>query len=386
MKTRPMHVLYPLFVLALSILSLACESSVTAPDLQVQGTAETTAEVRGAVASVEPSSSTFTVEGDTRVRVSSQTTFEAGSDLGSLAEVAAALAADAKIRSEARGTFRDGILLASTVRFDSEADGGAGGDAEPTTVEVEGAVTSASSASGAVSLLGGSEIRVTDQTTIEARGDLHSVAEVEAALAANQRVRAEADGVMESGVVVATTIAFHVEATGDGSGNASGDFVVVTSVNLSTRTVKLADGTTLKVSGDDLIDGGGHLSTLAQVSAAVEAGLEVRARSELRVDVAGLLVLETVRFEVEGDVEVGVEVEGEVQAVDLSARTVVVAETTVHVGANSAIDASGDFHTLAEVDAAIRAGATVEAEAEGTMTSEGHVASRVRFEARATTD
>jgi hypothetical protein len=78
-------------------------------------------------------------------------------------------------------------------------------------VELQGVVASVDTAGGALVLANGKRIAVNGQTQWNARGDLFSLQQVAASVAAGRRTRAEARGTLQTGGVLATTVKAEVD-------------------------------------------------------------------------------------------------------------------------------------------------------------------------------
>jgi len=272
---------------------------------------------------------------------------------------------------------------------------------------IESASPSGSDPSHLTIVLGGNvEVRVTDTTVIDAGGDLTTLDEVLTALDAGIAVRIEIDGTVADGVVTAT----HVRFETDGAGAADDEVhALVAEVDLSARTVTLADGRAIRVASDALIAADGDFVTLAQVATALAAGLEVRVEADLGPITGGIREATSAKFESdqadgpgddggagnggndggngddpgngagENDFD---EVHGIVAAVDLASRTVMLADgRLLRVATDAAIEPDGDFLTLTSVADALAAGIEVRMEADLGPIGEGvREATSAKFE------
>jgi hypothetical protein len=159
---------------------------------------------------------------------------------------------------------------------------------------------------------------------------------------------------------------------------------VVKSVDQTAQTVTLMDGTIIHiVAGTEFEaregDEDDHLTTLADVQAALTAGKTVKAEGRGLVTSMSPLTLDAIRieFEVEGEVlpppVMMEQFSGAVESVDVTAGTLTLAGGTgvVTVTADTHIAADGAFHTLQEVSDALTAKKTVRAEGVGTITAAG---------------
>lgn len=185
----------------------------------------------------------------------------------------------------------------------------------------------------------------------------------------------------------------------------------VEAVDPAGRTVDLAGGTRIEVPDDGAIEGGSDFATLADVAAALDAGVEIDAEAQVAVDGivprAVRIAFERVSGEEPAppggddgtgndgtgddgtggdddgpgvDVDATVHLQGEVAGVDVVARTFVVAGTTVRLDTDDPVDPAGDLLTLEAVAAALALGQTVNAEVEGVQEGDVVVATSVRFE------
>ncbi len=77
--------------------------------------------------------------------------------------------------------------------------------------ELEGAVASVDVSGGVLVLASGKRIAVNGQTQWNARGDLFSLQQVAASVAAGRRTRAEARGTLQTGGLLATTVKAEVD-------------------------------------------------------------------------------------------------------------------------------------------------------------------------------
>jgi hypothetical protein len=160
---------------------------------------------------------------------------------------------------------------------------------------------------GVIVLEGDVLVRITSETDIDGDGDFLSLSDVLNAIEDGARVRIEFEGTVEDGVITATEIRFESDDDDgddddgdddDGDDNGDDDEVhgIVAIVDLGARTVTLADGRLLHLSSDDLIEVDGDFLTLAAVSAALAAGVEVRLEADLDLS-AGAFEVTSVKFE-----------------------------------------------------------------------------------------
>ena len=155
-------------------------------------------------------SGSVTLEDGTEIVVNDDTEFDG--DLFSLAAVQEVLDAGGTVEAEGDGELQsDGSIVADEIEFEVEDEGDDDGD------EVEGEVLSVDEAAGTLIILDEStqvEVTVlwTDETEVDAEGDLVTLAEIVAELAANADVRAEAEGSFDGdGVLVADSIKVEVD-------------------------------------------------------------------------------------------------------------------------------------------------------------------------------
>ncbi|HKW39736.1 MAG TPA: hypothetical protein VJN39_00675 [Gemmatimonadales bacterium] len=159
---------------------------------------------------------------------------------------------------------------------------------------------------------------------------------------------------------------------------------VVTSVDATAQTVTLMDGTIIHiVAGTEFEENEGaeddHLTTLADVQAAVTAGKTVKAEGRGLVTSTSPLTLDAIRieFEVEGEElpppVMMEEFMGDVASVDVTGGTFTLANGAgvVTVTTDTHISAEGTYHTLQDVADALTAKKAVRAEGVGTVTAAG---------------
>jgi hypothetical protein len=272
-------------------------------------------------------------------------------------------------------------------------------------------------------VLGGSvQVRVTGATVIDPGGDLTTLGQVVSAIDAGIPIRIEVDGTIVDGVVNATHIRFETDGSsspgGNGSGNGGDDGIaqdeihgIVAAIDLGARTVTLADGRVLRIESDARIESDGDFRTLAEVAAALAAGLEVRVEADLAAATGGVREVTSAKFESDeadgpgddddeddnsgpgngdddnsgpGNDDDGFgddEVEGIVASVDLAARTVTTTSgRVIHVATDALIEADGDILTLAAVALRLSTGATIRVEADGATEGSIFVATQAKFE------
>jgi hypothetical protein len=207
------------------------------------------------------------------------------------------------------------------------------------------------------------------------------------------------------------------QADGPGGGNNGNDngnaldevHGIVAVVDLGARTVTLSDGRVFRVESDARIETDGDFRTLAEVAAALAAGLEVRVEADLAPGTGGVREVTSVKFESDqadgpgGDDNSGPgngggdnsgpgngggdddfsddEVEGIVASVDLAARTVTTTSgRVIRVATDALIEVDGDILTLAAVAQRLATGATIRVEADGSTEGGVFVATQAKFE------
>jgi hypothetical protein len=161
---------------------------------------------------------------------------------------------------------------------------------------------------------------------------------------------------------------------------------VVKSVDQTAQTVTLMDGTIIHiVAGTAFEDREGdrddHVTTLADVQAALTAGKTAKAEGRGLVTSTSPLTLDAIRieFEVEGQEPpppppvMMEQFRGDVASVDVAGGTFTFAGGTgvVSVTSETHISSEGAYHTLQEVSDALTAKKTVRAEGVGTITAAG---------------
>lgn len=167
---------------------------------------------------------------------------------------------------------------------------------------------------------------------------------------------------------------------------------MVASVDQAAGSVTLADGTVILIVAETGFENGDedededdeHLTSLAAVAEALEAGLPVKAEAEGSVQATDPLTIlaREVEFEVEdeddGDDDdddgqpQGVEFESAVASADVAAGTFVLSNgATVRLTESTVISEDGDLQTLQAVADALAAGRRVEAEGRAAVESAG---------------
>ncbi len=177
-------------------------------------------EVEGIVQSVNVGAGTVTLVDGSIIRIiTGETRFEADDDdddehLGSLAAVQQALDAGLTVEAEAEGPVEATApltIVAREVEFEVDDDADEPGEDG----EFEAPVQSVSVGTRQVELADGRVIQLTDDTIIEADGDLLTLQAVADALAATQPVRAEGHAVLDAvgppALLTAITIKFEVD-------------------------------------------------------------------------------------------------------------------------------------------------------------------------------
>jgi hypothetical protein len=158
---------------------------------------------------------------------------------------------------------------------------------------------------------------------------------------------------------------------------------IVKSVDEAAQTVTLTDGTIIRIVAGTEIDGDegehdDHLTSLADVQAALTAGKTVKTEGKGLMDSTNPLTLDAIRIEFETEGEeppppmMMVEFAGMVASVDVAGSTFTLASgDVVTVTTDTHIDAEGDLQTLQQVSDALAAQHTVHAEGHATVTSAG---------------
>ena len=405
------------------------------------------------LSNADPTQMTIVLGGDVQIRVTGETVIDAGGDLTTLDQVLSAIDAGIPIRIEVDGTLVDGVVNATHIRFETDGSSssggngsGGGGDDGISQDEVHGIVAAVDLGARTVTLADGRTLRVGTDAQIEADGDFRTLAEVVAALAAGLEVRVEADLAPATGGVREVRSAKFESDQADGPGGRDdGDDVgdddgddldevhgIVAGVDLGARIVTLADGRVLRVDSDARIETDGDFRTLAEVAAALAAGLEVRVEADLAPATGAIRDVTSVKFESDeddgpgdddgdgnsgsgngggddnsgpgngGDDNSGPgndggdnsgpgngggddfgddEVEGIVAFVDLAARTVTTTSgRVIRVATDALIEADGDILTLAQVAQRLATGATIRVEADGVTEGSVFVATQAKFE------
>lgn len=167
-------------------------------------------------------------------------------------------------------------------------------DDQADAVEFEDQVVSADVSGGRFTLEDGTIVSMDANTVVDPDGDLTTLADVEAALAAGRAVRAEGDGfVLVPGPpteIAASDVKFEVDEddddddADDDDGNDDDanepDFEArVKAVDLAAGTLTLEDGTVVRITADTEIKDG-DFRTLAEVQAVLAAGVVVVADGE----------------------------------------------------------------------------------------------------------
>jgi hypothetical protein len=207
----------------LLVLGLEIEVRVSTGETEIEGDVDDRdeAEFEGLVAAVDIGAGIVTLANGTVVLVTSETRIEQHGDdgcddgdddekLGSLADVAAALAAGLPVEAEGEGSVQSGdplTIVAREIEFEVENEDEDDGQG----TEFEASVTAVDVAGGAVTLAGGRVVLVTASTVIDGDGDLLTLQAVSDAVAAGRPVRAEGRGATEAAGLVASRIEFEVD-------------------------------------------------------------------------------------------------------------------------------------------------------------------------------
>jgi hypothetical protein len=209
------------------VLGLEIEVRVSTGETEIEGDVDDRDETEfdGLVAAVDVDAGTVTLANGTVVLVTSETRIEQHGDdgcddgdhdddekLGSLADVAAALAAGLPVEAEGEGSVQSTdplTIVAREIEFEVENENDDDGPGQG--AEFEASVTAVDVAGGAVTLAGGRVVLVTASTVIDGDGDLLTLQAVSDAVAAGRPVRAEGHGATEAAGFVAGTIEFEVD-------------------------------------------------------------------------------------------------------------------------------------------------------------------------------
>jgi hypothetical protein len=171
----------------------------------------------GFVTAVDLEGNAFTLGDGTVVRLVAGTEIDFDADhedeLGSLREVADAIAAGVFVEADGKGvieTTTPRVVIAVEVEFEIEDDL----DDVPGGAEFEGTVQTVNVEAGTFTLRGGTVVRLTDATVIDDGGDLLSLAAAADAVLAGLDVRAEGRGTVETTdprTITARTVEFEVD-------------------------------------------------------------------------------------------------------------------------------------------------------------------------------
>ncbi|MFQ5744467.1 MAG: DUF5666 domain-containing protein, partial [Acidobacteriota bacterium] len=229
---------------------------------------EDEAEFEGRVASVD--GQTLELIDGTMVVVDENTRFklEGRDTLGSLAEIADALAAGDAVKAEGEGTLQpDGTILASKIKAKVK-------EREEERTEFEGTVSSVDSAAQTMTLDDGTVVAVDENTRWKTRGEnrLTSFDQVVDAVEGGNRVKVEGKGTLQPDG--ATILAREIKANIKKS-----EFEgIVTSVDSAAQTMTLDDGTVVAVDENTKwkTRGDRRLVSFDEVADAVAAGDRVK--------------------------------------------------------------------------------------------------------------
>lgn len=179
--------------------------------------AEGDTDFEGMVSEVNETDGTVTLMGGDVIRIVEGTEIDSDDDddeLGSLAEVAQALSNGMMVEAEGEGVLESPnprTIVAIEIEFEIEDDA----DDVPGAFEFDGKVATADAAGETFTLTIGTEVKMTAETIIESDGDLLTLSEVEAAVAAGENVRAEGYANVESvgppAVLEALRVKFEVD-------------------------------------------------------------------------------------------------------------------------------------------------------------------------------
>lgn len=279
------------------------------------------ARFEGLVRSVDVTAGTLTLLDGRVIRVVADTEIEKGDGkLGTLAEVAAALAEQKMVEAEGRGAVEGGnppVLLARELEMKVQTKP----DNVPHAAKVKGSVASVDTVARTLTLVDGRVVRIVAGTHWQQSKELSSLSAVAAALAAGDTLSLDAKTVLESAGPPAVHIALKLklkdESKGgkgkkekgkdDGQGNDDGgdegEFEgVVSAADVTAGTLTLAGGRTVRLTSATVIDTDGDLLTLQAVADALTAGKKVKAEGEGSVVVENgvkIVVATKVEFELE---------------------------------------------------------------------------------------
>ena len=366
------------------------------------GTAE--GKVLGHVKAVDPSKGTLTLAGNVRLQITLFSEIDKSGDFDTLAEVKAALEAGTPVLCDVDGFVEGGVLIVVRIRFvkdgscdscGSDSDGGSkdgsdgtgGVSAQRSTAVIDGHVQSVDRTDRSVTLVGGLKVKTHSGTEFQSDEDCgcQNLDDVKKKMDEGFTVEADVRGTIESDGATAIRIRFEIVGGGQGDDEDEEDDEpetvnsLIVAVDLTARIVTLDNGKKLKIASDAVIEAGGHFRTLAEVKAAVDAGIKVRIEADVRLNLEGLL--EVTRCSFEKDEDDGEQiVTGIVVDVDLLARTCRTSDgKLIRIASDSIIDLSGDVFTLADVALHLTLGIRVRVEAKGTPSASGLLASKVKF-------
>lgn len=370
----------------------------------------------GYVKEVDPVKGTLVLAGGLKVQLTNLSLIDKGGELTTLAAVKAAIDAGIPVLCETDGFLDLGIVIVIKVRFDKDpncggcsggedpedpdAHGPNGGSSAPNTSSAEfgGHVVKVDPVKKTFVIVGGLEVRIGPETTMDSENgcECESLDEVAQWMDQGVTVNARIRGAVKDGVTTPVWITFQLleqksdgdpgdsDEDGTGSDDDAGKETkgTVVAVDLDARVVTLLGGKKIKVATDALIRLDGDFLTLAKVKAAVDAGIKVRIEAVVEVGVGGILEVTRCRFvKDDDDPKDGiVVVSGIVASVDLldgSCRTT--DGKLIKIGSDSIIDLTGDLLTLADVALRLTLGIKVRVEAEGLMSAETLIASKVKF-------
>jgi hypothetical protein len=377
------------------------------------GTAE--GKVLGQVKAVDPSTGRLTLAGNVRLQITLFSEIDESGDFDTLAEVKAALEAGTPVLCDMDGFVEGGVVVVVRIRFvkggtcdscgpgpegdsegGSDGSGGSGGSGggrsdNHSTAVIDGHVQEVDLADKSVTLVGGLKVKTHSGTEFQSDEDCgcENLEDVKKKMEAGFTVNADVRGTIENDGATAIRIRF--EIVGGGQGDDSGGEEdeqekmnsLIVAVDLNARIVTLESGKKLKIATDAVIEAGGLFRTLAEVKAAVDAGLKIRIEADVRLNLEGILEVTRCSFEKEAN-DSGNDAEGIVTGivvkVDLLARTCRTSDgKLIRIASDSIIDLSGDVFTLADVALRLTLGIQVRIEAWGTPSANGFLATKARF-------
>ena len=249
-------------------------------------------EIEGLVDDVDPAAGTVLVRGGLVFRVVPGTRFDADEgEPSSLAQVADALAAGHWVEVEGELVRDDdGAWIAVEVEFEVEDD--ADDDVHGSN-EFEGRITAVDATAGSFTLHNGLTLTLDEGTRIEGDGDLFSLDQVAAALAASLQVEAEGHVLPDAsapGGMRVVSVKFETDDDdddGDGDDDGTTEFEgIAAAVDAGAGTFTLANGVIYQVDTDTRYEADGDLFSLAAAADALASGKKVEMEGDAVPDAA----------------------------------------------------------------------------------------------------